>query len=106
MISAANVHDSMVLEEIIDAVKHIKRPRGRPSKRPEKTLNRYGATPSTYTANFKGCTKSGTSAAETLTGTSAADIICGLGGNDTLSGGTGTDTKVTDATERSIVGFP
>jgi hypothetical protein len=42
MISAANVHDSMVLEEIIDAVKHIKRPRGRPRKRPEKTLNRYG----------------------------------------------------------------
>ena len=42
MISAANVHDSMVLEEIIDAVKHINRPRGRPRKRTEKTLNRYG----------------------------------------------------------------
>jgi glucose/arabinose dehydrogenase len=113
-----------------------------------------GATPSTYTATFKSCTKSGTSAAETLTGTSAADIICGLGGNDTidglggndilfggggadkvkgsggadslygedgndalnsqdgvkgndsLNGGAGTDTKVTDATEKSIVGFP
>jgi glucose/arabinose dehydrogenase len=113
-----------------------------------------GATPSTYTATFKSCTKSGTSAAETLTGTSAADIICAMGGNDTieglggndilfggggadkvkgsggadslygedgndalnsqdgvsgndsLNGGTGTDTKVTDATEKSIVGFP
>jgi hypothetical protein len=113
-----------------------------------------GATPSTYTATFKSCTKSGTSAAETLNGTSAADIICGFGGNDTieglggndilfggggadkvkgsggadslygqdgndalnsrdgvsgndsLSGGAGTDTKVTDATEKSIVGFP
>jgi PKD repeat protein len=113
-----------------------------------------GATPSTYTATFKSCTKSGTSAAETLSGSSGADIICGLGGNDTidglggndvllggggadkvkgsggaeslygqdgndaldskdgvngndtLSGGAGTDTKTTDATERSIVGFP
>jgi len=100
------------------------------------------------------CTKSGTSAAETLIGTSGADVLCGLGGNDilkglggndterggsgndrvigssgadflygqggddtvnskdgvsgndTLSGGTGADTKITDATEKSIVGFP
>jgi glucose/arabinose dehydrogenase/PKD repeat protein len=113
-----------------------------------------GATPSTYTATFKACTKSGTSAGETLSGTSGADIICGLGGNDTieglggddelyggggadtvkgnagadslygqssndalnsrdgvsgndsLDGGAGTDTKVTDPTEKSIVGFP
>jgi glucose/arabinose dehydrogenase/Ca2+-binding RTX toxin-like protein len=113
-----------------------------------------GATPSTYTATYKTCTKSGTSADETLTGTSAAEIICGFGGNDTidglggndillggggadkvkgsgeadslygqdgndaldsrdgvsgndsLNGGTGTDTKTTDATEKSIVGFP
>jgi PKD repeat protein len=113
-----------------------------------------GTTPSTYTATFKSCTKSGTSAAETLSGTSSADIVCGLGGNDTieglggndivfggggadkvkgntgadnlygqdgndaldsrdgvsgndsLNGGAGTDTKVTDATEKSIVGFP
>jgi Ca2+-binding RTX toxin-like protein len=113
-----------------------------------------GATPSTYTATFKSCTKSGTSAAETLSGTSGADIICGLGGNDTidglggndillggggadkvkgsggadslygqdgndaldsrdgvsgndsLNGGAGTDTKITDATEKSIGGFP
>jgi glucose/arabinose dehydrogenase/PKD repeat protein len=122
-----------------------------------------GTTPSSYTANFKACTKSGTSAGETLEGTSGADVICGFGGNDTvralgandiiegmsgndvlrggggadkvrggggadslygeagndalnskdgvsgndsLDGGGGTDTKVTDATEKSIVGFP
>ena len=122
-----------------------------------------GATPSSYTATFKVCTKSGTSAAETLEGTSSADVICafggndtvrargsndiiegmgsndvlyggggadkvrggggadglygeagndalnsrdGVSGNDTLDGGTGTDTRVTDPTEKSIVGFP
>jgi Ca2+-binding RTX toxin-like protein len=113
-----------------------------------------GATPSTYTATFEACTRSGTSADETLRGTSAADVICGMGGNDTieglgandvllggggadiikgnsgadslygqegndslnsqdgvsgndtLDGGAGTDTKTTDATEKSIVGFP
>jgi hypothetical protein len=113
-----------------------------------------GATPGTYTATFEVCTKTGTSAAETLRGTSAADIICakggndtveglggedilyggggadtikgnsgadglygeggndtldsrdGVSGNDTLHGGSGTDTKVTDPTEKSIVGFP
>jgi hypothetical protein len=36
MISAANVHDSMVFEELIDSIEPIKRPRGRPRKRPEK----------------------------------------------------------------------
>jgi hypothetical protein len=37
MTSAANVHDSMVFEELIDAVEPIKHPgRGRPRKRPEK----------------------------------------------------------------------
>jgi glucose/arabinose dehydrogenase len=113
-----------------------------------------GAAPSSYTATFKACTKSGTAAADTLSGTSAAEVICGLGGNDTiegrggndillggggadmvkgnagdddlygqdgndalnsqdgvsgndsLDGGPGTDTKVTDLTEKSIVGFP
>jgi hypothetical protein len=43
-----------------------------------------GATPSSYTANFKACTKSGTSAGETLDGTSSDDVICGFGGNDTV----------------------
>ena len=37
IITAANVHDSMVFEELIDAiVEPIKRPRGRPRKRPKK----------------------------------------------------------------------
>jgi hypothetical protein len=36
ILSAANVHDSMVFEELIEAVEPIKRPRGRPRKRPEK----------------------------------------------------------------------
>lgn len=34
--SGANVHDSMMLEETIDAIRPIKRPRGRPRKRPAK----------------------------------------------------------------------
>jgi len=34
--SAANVHDSEVLEEVVDAIEPIKRPRGRPRKRPKK----------------------------------------------------------------------
>jgi hypothetical protein len=36
MLSAANVHDSMVFEELIDSIEPIKCPRGRPRKRPEK----------------------------------------------------------------------
>ena len=39
IITAANVHDSMVFEELIDAIEPIKRPRGRPRKRPEKKLH-------------------------------------------------------------------
>jgi hypothetical protein len=30
MLTAANTHDSMVLEELVDAIEPIKRPRGRP----------------------------------------------------------------------------
>jgi PKD repeat protein len=122
-----------------------------------------GAAPSTYTATFKACTRTGTSGADILDGTSSADVLCGMGGNDTvrglagndlldgmggddtlrggggedkakggggadnlygndgndaldskdgvsgndlLDGGPGTDTKLTDATEKSVVGFP
>ncbi len=39
MTSAANVHDSMVFEKLLDSIDPIKRPRGcpgRPRKRPEK----------------------------------------------------------------------
>src|SRR3712207_8883626 len=37
ILTAANVHDSRVFEELIDAVEPIKRPgRGRPRKRPKK----------------------------------------------------------------------
>jgi hypothetical protein len=35
MISAANVRDSTVFEELIDGIEPIKRPRGRPRKRPQ-----------------------------------------------------------------------
>jgi glucose/arabinose dehydrogenase len=72
-------------------------------------------------------TLSGSATNDTLNGASGADNIVGLGGadtlkgagggdtvnskdgingNDSLDGGPGTDTKVTDTTEKSIVGFP
>lgn len=35
-LTAANVHDSMVFEELLDSVEPINRPRGRPRKRPAK----------------------------------------------------------------------
>ena len=42
VLSAANVHDSKVMEEAVDAIEPIKRPRGcpgRPRKRPKKKLH-------------------------------------------------------------------
>jgi RTX calcium-binding nonapeptide repeat (4 copies) len=60
----------------------------------------------------------GSSAANSLVGGGGADAMFGVGGNDaldsmdgvtgndSLDGGTGTDTKITDASEKSIVGFP
>jgi Ca2+-binding RTX toxin-like protein len=51
-----------------------------------------GASPSTYTATFKTCTKTGTSGADVLDGTFSADVICGLGGNDTIRGFGDNDT--------------
>jgi Ca2+-binding RTX toxin-like protein len=47
--------------------------------------------------------------ADTRKGGGGADTIDskdGVSGNDSLDGGAGTDTKVTDATEKSIEGFP
>ncbi len=60
----------------------------------------------------------GSAVANALVGGGGADSMFGVGGNDTvnskdgvngndaLNGGAGTDTKTTDATEKSIVGFP
>jgi transposase len=36
VLTGANVHDSLVFEELVDAIEPAKRPRGRPRKRPEK----------------------------------------------------------------------
>jgi glucose/arabinose dehydrogenase/Ca2+-binding RTX toxin-like protein len=63
-------------------------------------------------------TEHGGSGNDTVTGSGGADELFGdenddavnskdnVSGNDSLDGGTGTDTKITDATEKSIVGFP
>ena len=51
----------------------------------------------------------GDGGADSLFGGDGADTVNsqdGVNGNDTLDGGVGTDTKTTDATEKSIVGFP
>jgi hypothetical protein len=51
----------------------------------------------------------GGAGADTLKGEDGADAIDskdGINGNDRLDGGAGTDTKVTDTTEKSVVGFP
>jgi Ca2+-binding RTX toxin-like protein len=47
--------------------------------------------------------------ADTLEGEDGADTVNskdGVNRNDSLDGGLGTDTKVTDSTEKSVVGFP
>ena len=51
----------------------------------------------------------GSGGADFLYGEDGSDAVNskdGLTGNDSLDGGAGTDTKVTDTTEKSIVGFP
>ena len=51
----------------------------------------------------------GSGGADTLKGEDGDDTVNskdGVNGNDSLDGGAGTDTKVTDATEKSIVNFP
>jgi len=54
-------------------------------------------------------TEQGGSGDDTLAGSGGNDTLDskdGVNGNDSLDGGAGTDTKVTDTTEKSIVGFP
>jgi Ca2+-binding RTX toxin-like protein len=51
----------------------------------------------------------GSGGSDYLYGEDGADTVNskdGVNGNDALDGGIGTDTKTTDATEKSIVGFP
>jgi glucose/arabinose dehydrogenase len=51
----------------------------------------------------------GMGGADTLNGGGGPDSVNsqdGVNGNDSLNGGAGTDTKMTDTTEKSIVGFP
>jgi len=51
----------------------------------------------------------GSGGADFLYGEEGADTVNskdGVNGNDSLEGGAGTDTKVSDTTEKSIVGFP
>ena len=51
----------------------------------------------------------GNAGADLLYGDGGADTVNSkdmVNGNDSLDGGAGTDTKVTDATEKSIVNFP
>ena len=51
----------------------------------------------------------GSGGPDTLKGEDGNDTVDskdGVNGNDSLAGGAGTDTKVTDATERSVVCFP
>ena len=43
---------------------------------------------------------------DTLKGEGGTDTLLGGNGDDAIDGGPGTDTKTTDATEKSVVGFP
>jgi Ca2+-binding RTX toxin-like protein len=54
-------------------------------------------------------TVQGNGGADTLDGGDGDDTVNskdGVNGNDSLDGGAGTDTQVSDATEKSVVGFP
>jgi hypothetical protein len=68
-----------------------------------------GGGPDTERGDAGNDTVIGSGGEDTLNGEAGNDTINskdGVSGNDTLDGGDGTDTKVTDATEKSIVGFP
>ena len=67
------------------------------------------ATNNTLTGGAGNDQVTGGGGADTLKGEDGADAVDskdGVSGNDSLDGGAGTDTKVTDATEKSMVGFP
>jgi transposase len=42
LLTAANVHDSVVLEEVLDRVPPVRQPRGRPRRRPRQAARRQG----------------------------------------------------------------
>jgi Tol biopolymer transport system component len=81
------------------------------------TLTGSGAN-NTLTGGGGGDTERGGAGNDKVVGSGGADLLYGEGnadtvnskdsvnGNDSLDGGAGTDTKVTDTTEKSIVGFP
>jgi Ca2+-binding RTX toxin-like protein len=85
-------------------------------------LNREGSDTFLGVENLLGSSKAdtltGSAANNKLTGGGGADTLKGedgddtvnskdgVNGNDSLDGGGSTDTKVTDATEKSIVNFP
>ena len=68
-----------------------------------------GGGPDTEQAGLGNDQVIGSGGADTLKGGDGDDAVDskdGKNGNDSLDGGAGTDTKVTDTTEKSIVGFP
>ena len=68
-----------------------------------------GDGPDTEHGGLGNDTVQGNGGADTLNGEDGDDTVNskdGVSGNDSLDGGAGTDTKVTDATEQSIVNFP
>lgn len=56
------------------------------------------------TPDPRGCTITGTEAAETLLGTAGNDVICAKGGNDTVKGGGGNDIVFGDAGNDVLLG--
>ena len=68
-----------------------------------------GGGPDTEQGGLGNDTVIGSGGADILKGEGGDDTVNskdGVNGNDSLDGGGGTDTKVTDATEKSIVNFP
>ena len=68
------------------------------------TLTDWGYRPASLAQRRGGYPKGDTLKGED--GNDAVNSKDNVHGNDPLDGGAGTDTKVTDTTEKSIVGFP